>query len=127
MVPEHLGGPVSQKTAKAAADRYFSLYIRAVGFCENCHRTPPEVQLQCAHWISRRYSNTRCDPENAFSLCAACHRWFTDHPTEFGRWAIEARGEDTYQRLLEASREPAKVDWEEQRKVLKTLVEKVWL
>ena len=112
----------TQKTHKNACDTLFSQYIRSIGFCENCHRTADEVQLQCAHWISRRYSNTRCDPENAFCLCAACHRWFTDHPTEFGRWAIQARGEDVYQRLLEASREPAKVDWADQRRVLKELL-----
>lgn len=116
---------MSQKTAKNACDKLFSQYIRSVGFCENCHRGAHEVQLQCAHWISRRYSNIRCDPDNAFCLCAGCHRWFTDHPTEFGKWAVEARGEATYQRLLEASREPSKVDWEAEREVLKRMVKEV--
>ena len=110
----------SPKQAKAASDRLFSRLVRSVGYCEHCGSSAG--QLQCAHWISRRYSNTRCDPENAFCLCAACHRWFTDHPTEFGRWAVGQRGEDVYQRLLEASREPAKVDWVEQRRVLKEML-----
>lgn len=113
----------SQKTAKNACDRLFSQYIRSLGYCELCGDTGEAAQLQCAHWISRRYSNTRCDPDNAFCLCARDHRWFTDHPTEFGRWAINMRGEDVYQRLLEASREPAKVDWIQERKVLKRMVD----
>jgi hypothetical protein len=70
--------------------------------------------LECAHWISRRYSNIRTDFDNAFCLCSSHHRWFTDHPTEWGRWTIEQRGEATYQRLLEASQKTDKVDWIEQ-------------
>lgn len=115
----------TQKSAKKACDRLFSRYVRSVGYCEYCGRTEPEVQLQCAHWISRRYSNIRCDPENAFCLCARDHRWFTDHPTEFGRWAIAMRSEDVYQRLLEASRKTSKVDWHLQREVLLRMLEDV--
>lgn len=115
----------SQKTAKAQCDRLFSLYIRSLGYCEKCGRGEPEVKLETAHWISRRYSNTRCDPENAFCMCSRDHRWFTDHPTEFGRWAIRQKGEDVYQRLLEASQETAKVDWVAERDVLRRLLEKV--
>lgn len=100
-----------QKAAKDKADRLFSEMVRAVGSCERCGRREPEVQLQCAHWISRRYNWTRTDFDNAFCLCAADHRFFTDHPTEFGRWAIEQRGEATYQRLLEQSQRRNKFDW----------------
>jgi hypothetical protein len=123
--PERERFNVTQRSAKNACDRLFSQIVRSLGFCENCGKSHNEVQLQCAHWISRRYSNTRCDPENAFCLCARCHRWFTDHPTEFGRWATNMRGEATYQRLLEASREPAKVDWSQQREVLQQMLERV--
>lgn len=99
------------KAAKAHADRLFSQWVRSVGFCENCGSTPNEVQLQCAHWISRRYSWTRTYELNAFCLCAACHRWFTDHPTEFGKWAIEQRGEDVYAHVLQRSNRRDKFDW----------------
>jgi 5-methylcytosine-specific restriction endonuclease McrA len=100
-----------QKSAKTKADRLFSQLIRQNGTCEHCRQPQGRVQLQCAHWISRRYAHTRTDFDNAFCLCAGCHRWFTDHPTEFGRWAIGQRSEVTYQRLLEVSQKRSKFDW----------------
>ena len=100
-----------QKSAKNKADRLFSQLIRQHGVCERCNLPAGTVQLQCAHWISRRYAHTRTDFDNAFCLCAGCHRWFTDHPTEFGRWAIEQRGEAVYQRLLKVSQKRSKFDW----------------
>lgn len=98
-----------QKAAKDKADKLFSRQIRSIGHCEHCGST--EGQLQCAHWISRRYNWTRTDHRNAFCLDAACHRFMTDHPTEFGRWAVSVRGEDTYQALLELSQRRDKFDW----------------
>src|SRR5690606_38340030 len=81
-------------------------------------RTSSEVQLQCAHWISRRYRNTRWAPDNAFSLCAGCHMWFSDHPTEFGRCAIGMRGEETYQRLREAAEQGRELAVEDEIDIL---------
>lgn len=112
-----------QAAAKRKADRLFSLLVRQVGLCEHCGRSDG-VQLQCAHWISRRYSHTRTDPDNAFCLCSACHRWFTDHPTEWGRWAVKERGEDTYQRLFEASQKRTPFDWVREVGILETMMEK---
>jgi hypothetical protein len=99
------------KAAKANADRLFSKIVRSHGECEHCGATPDQVQLQCAHWISRRYAWTRTHGSNAFCLCAKCHRWFTDHPTEFSRWAIRQRGEDVYQQILIRSQRRDKFDW----------------
>lgn len=110
-----------QKSAKAKADRLFSQIVRQHGSCEHCLKPGHAVQLQCAHWISRRYAHTRTDFDNAFCLCAACHRWFTDHPTEFGRWAVDQRGEDVYQRLLDASRDRGKFDWVAELAILEAL------
>lgn len=110
--------PLTPAAAKKRADVLFSQLIRSVGYCEKCGKRPPEIQLQCAHWIGRTYSNTRCDPDNAFSLCAADHRWFTNHPNEFAWWALSMRGQETYDRLFEASQKTSKVDWVDQVRVL---------
>lgn len=99
------------KKAKAKADRLFSKIVRAKGYCEKCLRRPPTVQLQCAHWISRRYAWTRTYRDNAFCLCAACHRWFTDHPTEFGTWATNRRGWEKYAEVKARSQRRDKFDW----------------
>lgn len=116
---------ISSKGAIRKADDLFSQLIRSIGYCEHCGRTSSEVQLQCAHWIGRRFRNTRWDPDNAFSLCAGCHMWFTDHPTEFGRWAIGMRGEETYQRLREAAEQVRKLDVEDEIDILEQLLEGV--
>lgn len=99
-----------QTTAKAAADRLFSQIVRAKGFCEHCGKGSG-VQLQCAHWISRTYSNTRTDLDNAFSLCAACHRAMTADPTAWADWTIAQRGRETYGRLREAANKKSQVWW----------------
>ena len=99
-----------QAAAKAAADRLFSKIVRAKGFCEHCGKAAG-VQLQCAHWISRTYSNTRTDFDNAFCLCAGCHRFFTADPTAWSTWTLEQRGRETYDRLREAANEHSKMWW----------------
>ena len=101
----------SRKTLRNKADALFSKQIRELGYCERCGKKAGEVQLQCAHWISRLYGHTRVVADNAFCLCAGCHMWFGLNPTEFGRWAIDKRGETTYLELRERSQLTGKVDW----------------
>ena len=101
----------TQQAAKNKADIVFSKIIRSVGRCEMCGTTGDRVQLQCAHWISRRYSNIRTDFDNAFCLCALCHFTMTGDPTAWSEWAVSKRGWPTYWRLREAGYKPASVDW----------------
>ena len=107
--------------AKGKADRLFSWIVRARGACQNCSETR-YAQLQTAHIISRRYSHTRCDPTNAYCLCARCHRYFTDHPPSFGEFVRETIGQLAYDDLVLKSQERSKVDWDA---VLETL-ESAW-
>lgn len=97
-----------QRTARNKADVIFSKLVRAVGRCERCGRVD---QLQCAHWLSRRYSNTRTDLDNAFCLCASCHRYFTADPTAWTDWCLDRRGRATYIRLRAAANRPSWVHW----------------
>jgi len=99
--------------ARNKADRLFSKQIRSYGECEATgHQFDCSTKLECAHWISRRYAWTRTYELNAFCLCSAHHRWFTAHPTEFGKWAVGQRSEETYQRVLRRSQRREKFDWE---------------
>jgi 5-methylcytosine-specific restriction endonuclease McrA len=97
------------KGAKARADKFFSLIVRSKGACENCGLT---TNLQCAHIRSRRFSNTRCELVNAFCLCAACHRKFTDEPLLFASFVHEKRTPSEIAWLQGKSHDIAKVDWE---------------
>ena len=102
-------------THRNKADRLFSIQIRSYGECEAAgHLFDCSPKLECAHWVSRRYSWTRTYEPNAFCLCSAHHRWFTANPTEFGRWAIDQRGEEVYQKVLRRSQERAKFSWEDE-------------
>ena len=96
------------KGDKGKATRLHALITRAHGKCLRCENTQT---LQCAHIISRKYSQTRTDLDNAFCLCAACHAYFTDNPVEFGQFTIDQIGESNYDLLLEKRRSIAKMDW----------------
>lgn len=91
--------PKPRQIKTTLLDRLFSLYVRArSGWkCEasNWPGTSCSKRLECAHGISRRFFVTRWDPENAWCLCSAHHRWFHECPNEWvefveksapGRW-----------------------------------------
>lgn len=95
-------------TAKKKATELHSKIVRARGACEHCGTT---TNLQCAHIVSRRYSATRTDTDNAFCLCAGCHMAFTEWPIEFADFTIGQIGEDAYEALKAKARGAGKVDW----------------
>jgi hypothetical protein len=106
------------KGAKAKCDTTFSLIIRSIGECENCYKTE---YLQCAHIISRRYSNTRTDLRNAFCLCAGCHRRYTDHPREFSRFITNTWAQEYYDDVYPKSLELGKINWDDELERLKNI------
>lgn len=110
----------SPKGAKAKADKYFSQLVRSRGACQSCGKTE---NLQCAHIISRRFSHTRCEPSNAYCLCAGCHHYYTDHPVAWGQFVLGKMGEDCYAELTRWSQRTGKVDWFEVADQMKKLCE----
>lgn len=97
------------KGARGKATRLHAQIVRARGACESCGGTST---LQCAHIISRRYASTRTDLDNAFCLCAGCHRRYTEWPLEFHSFVLERIGEDGYRTLRKKALEVKKVDWD---------------
>lgn len=87
------------KGIRGKATKLHAQKVRERGFCQNCGRTPPEIRLECAHIISRRYAATRCLLNNAFALCSGCHRYFTEWPLEFHDFVIRQIGADAYDDL----------------------------
>lgn len=114
----------TQQAAKNKADQVFSKIIRSIGYCQICGSSSSSVQLQCAHWLSRRYSNTRTDFDNAFCLCATCHFTMTGNPTAWSEWAVAQRGWPTYFRLREAAYSNSKVDWPAELERLRTIAKR---
>lgn len=109
------------KKDKGKCDIIFSKHIRSIGYCENCYKNPDQVQLQCAHICSRRFSATRTLLMNAFCLCAGCHRYYTDYPREFSKFITGTWAQEYYDEVFSISRTHLKMDWTEQFKYLKEL------
>jgi|TARA_Y100000296_G_C4975326_1_gene157940 hypothetical protein len=99
------------KGAKGKATRLHAQIIRALGFCQSCGSSH---SLQCAHIVSRKYARTRTSLDNAFCLCASCHRRFTDNPVEFGKFTLEQLGVTAYDALIVERNRIDKMDWEEE-------------
>lgn len=62
------------------ADKLFSIHIRQRGMdwagdntCYTCDVRLPWGQLQCGHFISRRYTNTRWNALNCWPQCNECN------------------------------------------------------
>jgi hypothetical protein len=113
------------KGDKAKADKLFSETVRSKGYCEAEGYAGRECKgrLECAHIISRRYSATRTDTRNAFSLCSSHHFWFTDHPREFSRFISTTWAGQYYDFIYQRATTPTKVDWGERITFLKQIIE----
>lgn len=83
----------------AKCDTLFSLWVRSVGQCESGRSARHGGILQCAHGISRRYHAVRWDRRNAWSLCQACHVYYTHRPLEWDVWLEEKWGADLHAEL----------------------------
>lgn len=97
------------KGAKGKATKLHAQLVRSRGSCENCESIQ---NLQCAHIISRKYSWTRTALDNAYCLCASCHRYFTANPIEFAQFTIAKIGEEKYQELFHRRNSIEKFDWD---------------
>lgn len=114
------------KGPKDKADKLFSRLIRRSGACENCDYVCPPAckawegihrtgcKLQCAHLITRHLSATRCEPRNAFSLCAKCHYHFGLWPLDFSEFVLDRRSPEEYASLKHLAQQGTgkKHDWD---------------
>ena len=79
-------------------DKVCSEIIRTQGYCSKCG-ADYYAHLDCAHFFSRSYHNTRWDLLNMVCLCDTCHFWAHKNPLLFAEWAKEYLGELRYQQL----------------------------
>lgn len=113
------------------SDRDFSKYIRLKSKkCMRCGKRgegPDGIfGLQASHFHSRRKWTTRFDEENVDVLCIGCHRFFTEHKTEYKEWKKGQIGEKAYDLLELRANITGKKDflaarliWKEELKRLK--------
>lgn len=86
-------------TVKNKLDRVVSLIVRSRGACERCGKGASEVQLQNSHIYTRANLAVRWSLKNCKCLCAKCHRWWHQNPTEGVNWLKTVRTEEQLEEL----------------------------
>jgi hypothetical protein len=98
----------SKGNAKAKADRYFSLYIRARdtvnGVCRCITCGKPTSEPDCGHMISRRFEATRYDEKNANGQCGKCNRFENGNQFAHSLAIDQKHGEGTSLALFQKSK-----------------------
>jgi hypothetical protein len=85
---------------RTTSDKIFSLYIRHRDKrCQLCLQVRDIKSLDCSHHFSRTSRATRWDPQNCVALCRDCHKWLSDHPTEYVLFMIRRLGLPAYEDL----------------------------
>lgn len=100
----------SKKLAKAKADRYFSEWVRksnaknGLAQCCTCGTFDNWKDMDCGHFISRRFEATRYNPKNAHPQCKKCNRF--EHGNQFahGQFIDDKYGHGTANELYNKSR-----------------------
>lgn len=113
--------------ARGKATRLHAQLVRARGYCLACSMgwepMPKEsTRLECSHIISRRYASTRTDEMNAYCLCSAHHRRFTEWGKEWAAFIEATIGNQEYERLRWKAEQIKKVDWDAEVERLKGLL-----
>ena len=81
-----------RKTLRNKLDKVFSDYIRSRDQC--CVTCGAIDNLQCSHFISRRFLATRWMGENVHLQCVKCHMAYEHHESkEYDRWMRETYGQ----------------------------------
>lgn len=94
--------PTSRKrkprAVKEEATRLHSVIVRTTKgpWCQACGN---REATDAAHIVGRVYSHTRTDTDNAFALCAQCHRLFTNWQDDWMAFVDETIGRAEYERL----------------------------
>jgi len=90
----------TRKLAKAKADKYFSLYIRLRDTVKPCVTCGNYTELECGHFISRRFESVRFDEKNANGQCSKCNGFEYGNQYQHGVIVDKIHGKGTAEELL---------------------------
>tara|TARA_B100001094_G_scaffold238895_1_gene234379 strand:+ start:1419 stop:1820 length:402 start_codon:yes stop_codon:yes gene_type:complete len=91
---------------KKELDKWFSLYIRirhsenGNNQCCTCGKIDNWRNLQCGHFVSRRYLATRFHELNCFPQCVSCNIFKNGEQWKFGHFIDKNLGEGVSQELV---------------------------
>src|SRR5690606_14145508 len=81
---------------------------------------------QCSHFCGRGNESTRFDPENAYTLCGACHRiWGSDDREAYRAFKIKQLGKDGFDALMVRANTTTKKDRKFQALIWKTALKEM--
>lgn len=118
---------MKQKTVvqlKREADKWWSLATRyrfmdnGLVECVTCHVLLQPKSIQCGHFQSRRFNNTRFDERNTAPQCSACNVFRYGEQFKFGRFIDEFYGPGTAQELEKEARIPHKFTRQELEEII---------
>lgn len=120
--------PTSRKrkvrAVKEEATRLHATIVRKTKgpMCQNSCGRPA---TDCAHIVGRVFAHTRTDIDNAFALCAQCHRHFTNWADDWWIFVKDTIGQDEYTRLKCKARDGVNVkfDWYDELDRLRAIAE----
>jgi 5-methylcytosine-specific restriction endonuclease McrA len=86
---------------KKEADKWFSKYVRLRdgGVCITCG--DDKGQMQCGHFMSRRYNATRYEEENCNAQCYRCNVLFYGEQYKYAKEIDLKYGDGTAKKLSE--------------------------
>jgi 5-methylcytosine-specific restriction endonuclease McrA len=103
-----------KKTIEKRLDKAFSDYIRkrdtkdGYGKCCSCGRLKPYSELDCGHFINRKWRATRWHEENSHAQCIACNRFGESDAGGYALFMLDKYGREKIEYLRALSRETAK-------------------
>jgi hypothetical protein len=103
-------------SAKRTADKWFSIYIRlrdsdsnGLSKCITCDTTKEWREMDCGHFMSRRFLSVRYDKRNANAQCQSCNQFGAGEQYRHGK-AIDLKfGKGTADELNKLSRKITKL------------------
>lgn len=95
--------PKNKKRAQERALKAMSDYIRARDFytCVTCGKKGDKSNIDCGHFISRRYEVLKYDETNTAAQCYRCNRILGGNWSEFFEYMIKKYGHEYVDNLLD--------------------------
>tara|TARA_R110002012_G_scaffold114056_1_gene260172 strand:+ start:1537 stop:1920 length:384 start_codon:yes stop_codon:yes gene_type:complete len=109
-----MGRKITRKGLIKKLDKVFSIYIRTryaknnIVQCSTCGIKKHWKEVDAGHFRSRRYMNTRWNPQNVFQQCKGCNNWGAGESYLMGLHIDKIYGIGTADELIKLSREVKK-------------------
>jgi len=103
-----------KKTLEKKLDRVFSEFIRkrdtnnGFGRCCSCGAFKPYSELDCGHFINRKWRATRWHEENCHIQCIHCNRFDEGNGVGYTLFMVDTFGRERVDYLRSLSRETAR-------------------